>query len=146
MPGELSGENLISSHVKITCYLHMWKYHRCYGYIIYHAFHTKKLLKRNGLVAHWCLYNKINRTLHGCLEIWNFSSRIEKNISLIHCIHLWNIFQHSKKNFVSPRGHVISSISTGCVIHWIGIYPEDTIIHHLTHSLLEILPKNTFWS
>ena len=23
----------------------------------------------------------------------------------------WNIFQHSKRNFVSPRGHVISSIS-----------------------------------
>ena len=50
IPGELSRENLISSHVKITCYLHMWKYHRCYGYIINRAFHTKKLLKWNGLV------------------------------------------------------------------------------------------------
>ena len=34
----------------------------------------------------------------------------EKNISLIHCAHLWNIFQHLKRNFVSPCGHVISSI------------------------------------
>ena len=34
-----------------TCYLHMWKYHLCYGYIINRAFHTKKLLKWNGLVA-----------------------------------------------------------------------------------------------
>ena len=58
IPGELSRENLVSSHVKITCYLHMWKYHRCYGYIINRAFHTKKLLKWNGLVVHWCLYNK----------------------------------------------------------------------------------------
>ena len=58
IPGELSRENLISSHVKITCYLHMWKYHRCYGYIINRAFHTKKLLKWDGLVVHWCLYNK----------------------------------------------------------------------------------------
>ena len=58
LPGELSRKNLISSRVKITCYLHMWKYHRCYGYIISHAFHTKKLLKWNGLVVHWCLYNK----------------------------------------------------------------------------------------
>ena len=39
----------------------------------------------------------IKRTLHGRLEIRNFSSRVEK------------IF-HSKRNFVSPRGHVISSI------------------------------------
>ena len=60
--GELSRENLISSHVKITCYLHMWKYHLCYGYILNRAFHTKKLLQLNGLVFHWCLYNKKNIT------------------------------------------------------------------------------------
>ena len=48
IPGKLSRENLISSRVKITCYLHVWKYHSCYGYIIGRAFHTKKLLKRNG--------------------------------------------------------------------------------------------------
>ena len=45
IPDELSRENLISSHVKITCYLHTLKYHRCYGYIINCTFHTKKLLK-----------------------------------------------------------------------------------------------------
>ena len=39
----------------------------------------------------------INRTLHGSLEVLNSSPRIEK------------IFQKSKRNFVSPRGHVISS-------------------------------------
>ena len=58
IPSELSRENLISSHVKITCYLQGWKYHRCYGYIINPAFPTRKLLKWNGLVFHWCLYNK----------------------------------------------------------------------------------------
>ena len=52
----------------------------------------------------------INRTLHGRLEIPNFSSRVEKNISLVRSAHSWNIFQYSKRNFVSPRGHVISSI------------------------------------
>ena len=26
------------------------------------------------------------------------------------CAHSWSIFQHSKRNFVSPRGHEISSI------------------------------------
>ena len=79
---------MISSHVKITCYLHMWKYHLCYSYIINRAFQTKKLLKCNGLVFHWC-------------SCW-------KNISLVRCAHSWNIFQHSKRNFLSPRGYVIS--------------------------------------
>ena len=54
----------------------------------------------------------INRTLHGRSEIRNFSSRAKKylpvnvlrNISLVRCAH-------SKGNFVSPRGHVISSIN-----------------------------------
>ena len=57
----------------------------------------------------------INRILDGRLEIRNFSSRVE-NISLVHCAHSWNIFQHSKRNFVSPRNHVISSIYC---IHWL---------------------------
>ena len=119
----------------------------------------------------------INRTLHGHLEIRNFSSRVE------------NIFQHSKRNFVSPRGHVISSICpleiqgtlnavllpatenhihfsqglcfvfywtvklslipstamgmpTPCIVGW----TKHAYLVSLTHSLLEILPKNTFWS
>ena len=65
-----------------------------------------------------------NRTLHGRLEIPNFSSRVEKNISLIRCAHSWNIFQHSKRNFVSPRGHVISSIYVDDDID-IGIDQDD---------------------
>ena len=38
IPSELSRENFISSHVKKTCYLHMWRDHRRYGYIINRAF------------------------------------------------------------------------------------------------------------
>ena len=51
----------------------------------------------------------ISRTLRGRLEIRNFSSPVE-HISLVRCAHSKNIFQHSKRNFVSPRAHVISSI------------------------------------
>ena len=40
MPSELSRENFISSHVKITCYLHTWRDHRRYGYIINRTFFT----------------------------------------------------------------------------------------------------------
>ena len=46
---------MISSHMKVTCYLHMWKDHHCYGYIINHAF-------CNDLVFHWYLHNKQNIT------------------------------------------------------------------------------------
>ena len=97
-----------TSRVKITCYLHMWKYHHCYGFIINHTFQTKNYWSK--MVWNFIGVYIINRTLHGCLEIWNFSSRVEKNISLVHCAHSWNIFQHLKRNFISPGGHVISSI------------------------------------
>ena len=100
----------------MTCYLHMWKYHRCYGYIMNRAFHTKKLLKWNGLVVHWCLYNKKNITW--LLGETKFLFECWKNISLVRCALQWNIFQHSKRNFVSPRSHVISSI---CVMVWLRI-------------------------
>ena len=42
------------------------------------------------------------------MTAWRYeiSLLVLKNISLVRA----NIFQHSKRNFVSPRGHVISSI------------------------------------
>ena len=92
---------MITSHVKITCYFHMWKYHRCYGYIINCAVHRKKLFQWNGLVLHWCLNNKWNTA-------WPLSH--VENISLVCRACSRNIFQHSQRNFVSLRGHVISSI------------------------------------
>ena len=76
IPGELLHEN-IPSHVKITCYLHMWKDHCCYGYKINCVFHSKKLLKWNGLVFHWHLYNLYYYMRNFCiligLEQWYFS-------------------------------------------------------------------------
>ena len=58
IPGELSRHNRISSQVKITCYFHTWKDHRCYGYIINSASRSEKAFYWNGLASHWCLYNK----------------------------------------------------------------------------------------
>ena len=52
IPGELLGKNMISWQVKITCDLHTWKDHCCYGYITNCTFHTKKLFKWDGLVFH----------------------------------------------------------------------------------------------
>ena len=82
--GELSREN-ISSHVNTTRYLHMWKGHRCYGYIINRAYLSE-------IVWYFIGGYIINRTLHGRLEIRNLFSRVEK------------------RNFLSPHGHVISSV------------------------------------
>ena len=48
----------------------------------------------------------INRTLHGRLEIWNFSSSVEKYFTSERS----DFFQHEKRNFIYPRNHVISSI------------------------------------
>ena len=163
IPGELSRENMISSHIKISCYVHMWKYQCCYGYIINGAFRRIKLFQWNGLVFHWCLYNKINnRTVHGHLEIQNLSSRVE-NISLVRCPHSWNIFQHSKINFVSPCGHVISSIysinrlfltAPFWISYWLNHVMEsciiitssamvDCILHQVYYFLIQHLWKMT---
>ena len=54
---ELLSENMISSHVKIICYLHMWNDHCCCGYIIDRTFRSKNI-KVKCLVFHWCLCNK----------------------------------------------------------------------------------------
>ena len=54
---------------------------------------------------------KINRTLHGRLWIRILSSRASPTRE--------RYFQHSKIKFVSPRGHVISSICLPINIPWI---------------------------
>ena len=62
------------------------------------------------MVWHFIGVYIINRTLHDRLEIRNFSSRVEKYFTRSLRSLVTYIFQHEKRNFVSPRGHVISSI------------------------------------
>ena len=38
---------------------------------------------------------------------YKISLRVLKDFSLVRCAHSRNIFQHKKRNFVSPSGHVI---------------------------------------
>ena len=87
--------NMLSSHVKISPLLWL---------------HNKPHLSDRKMLWYFIGVYIINRTLHGHLEIPNFSSCVKKNISLVCCAHSWNIFQHSKRNFVSLHCHVISSI------------------------------------
>ena len=52
---------------------------------------------------------KINRTLHGCLGIRILSFRAE-SLPVISFVHSWEILSALEIEFVSPHGHVISSI------------------------------------
>ena len=91
--GELLCENMISSHMKITCYLQTWKDRCCYGYIINSIFRCQKYLSE--MVFHWCAYNKIIKHYMAALFLY---------WKIFHL--LANIFHHSKTNFVSTRGRV----------------------------------------
>ena len=50
-----------------------------------------------------------------------------KNISLVRYTHWWNIVQHSKRNFISPRGHVISSLSQSSHVIFYLLYKHQSI-------------------
>ena len=54
---------------------------------------------------------RINKTLHGRLGIQILSSRAESISHSFASLTRERYFQHSKIKFISPRGHVISSIS-----------------------------------
>ena len=41
---------------------------------------------------------------------YEISLLVLKNISQVIAVNEWNIFQHLRRNFVSPRGRVITSI------------------------------------
>ena len=42
-----------------------------------------------------CVY-MINKIIHDCLKIWNFSSRVQLDISLVRCVHSWAIELHTE--------------------------------------------------
>ena len=103
---EPSRENFISSHVKITCYLHMRR-----GYIINRAFESKPICI--SLVFHWCLYNKQTITYSFMDMNFIFSFSTPYLTSELRSLVRYRV-DHSKIKFISTRGHVISIISYNC--------------------------------
>ena len=69
---------------------------------------------------------KIDRTLHGRLKIWNIFSCAGEYFSHSLCLLVKYFSQHSKRHFVSPRGHVISSIYYSFKI----LAPIPRLLHH----------------
>ena len=91
IPSELSRQNMISSHVKRS--LLLWLHSKITPLVPFvDSFST---------------------------EIRNFSSRVDKYFTRSLRSPL-KYFQHSKTNFVSPRGHVISSIT----LHFKALIPK----------------------
>ena len=68
---------MLSSHVKISPLL--WLHNKL------HLSHQKNY--ESEMVWLFIGVYIINRTLHGRLEVQNFSSHVDKNISLIHWAH-----------------------------------------------------------
>ena len=64
------------SHMKITCYLHMWSDHRCYGYIINQSF-------RSEIKMIWHFIG-VHIIIEYCMAAWRYkiSLLMVKNISL----------------------------------------------------------------
>ena len=61
----------------------------------------------------------INKITHGCLEIWNFSSRVQLDISLVCCTHWWGIEMNSRWEIPYLRVPMHELFS----IHYIIIVP-----------------------
>ena len=53
----------------------------------------------------FCLFDKkkIIIIINGCLQIWNFSSRVQLHIFLVRCTHSWAV----ECNSASTRAHVL---------------------------------------
>ena len=47
-------------------------------------------------IVGFCVYI-INTIIHGCLEIWNFSSRVQFDISLLRYAHSWDIALNTRR-------------------------------------------------
>ena len=90
----------------------------------------------------------INRTLHGRLGIRILSSRAESISHSFASLTRERYFQHSKIKFLSPRGHVISSIYA---VRKIGIprknpkYVETRNFKHFKENSFKIDLINAQW-
>ena len=81
------------------------------------------------------------------MATWRYeiSLLVFKNISLVRCTHAWNILQHSKRNFVSPRGHAVSSIHLSAEVFRTAVLIVNTEINKQILLIKQKLVKNLNW-
>ena len=122
-----------SLHMKITCYLHIWKDHCREGCIVNHTFCRKNIINVNwfgmSLIGVYIIKLIINITLHGHLEIPNFSSHV------VHRTHLNEIFfiTWKKLYWAVYNG---SSKNMGLGKYWPNLNISEVIVMGLEVSFL----------
>ena len=76
----------------------------------------------------------MKRKLHGCLEIKNFSSCVEKILHLLAALTCKIFFQPLKGNFVSLGSHVISCLQQRTVNMSVTDSSSDDDCGRINHS------------
>ena len=121
-------------HVKITCYLHTWKDHHCYGYII-----NRSLRSTKKLTWHFTGIYIINRTLHGRLEIRSNILQIISSICLFWYIcTFFSLFTKTRIHY-SQSGTCSYFLESLKWILWHGYFHD--IFHFGLNCLLHITVK-----
>ena len=89
------------------CIFHMWNISVSSWLLRWLAKFQKRTQKCCVLPGNFINIYKINRTLHDCLGIRILSSRADSISHSFVTLTRERCWQHSKRKFVSPRGHVI---------------------------------------
>ena len=79
----------------------------CFGFDLTQS-QSSKPVSRNGYGPNCYMINKI---IHGCLQIWDFSSRVQLDISLVCCAHSCAIELNTRREIPYLRAYVLFSIS-----------------------------------
>ena len=59
--------------------------------------------------SYYCV-NMINKIIHGCLQIWNFSSRVQLDIWLVRSAHSWAIESNTQREIPYLRTRMYYSL------------------------------------
>ena len=120
---ELLHKNFISSHMKITCYLHTWRDHRCYDYKINRAFFT-------GVPG---LLNQQNITCPRVDMNFIFLCSTQYLTCLLRSLTRYRV-EHLKIKFKSTCGHVIFFYITMTFFQNFRV-TQDISLNHVTDNL-----------
>ena len=123
---------MLSSHVKISALLRL---------------HNKSCLSHQKTIKSEMVWYFIGvyiiYNITWLLRDTKFLFSCWRNISRVSAANKWNIFQHSKRNFVSPRSHVISSTSYHhtCIVcmYWVKLLIKALKIYVVVNFLFQVI-------
>ena len=91
----------------------------------------------------YCVY-MINKIIYGCLSIWNFSSRVQLDISLVCCAYSWVIELNVRREIPYLRAPIYYSLFD--CRHCITVSKSRTDFHLFanSHYFRENAPRCTW--